>query len=138
MRPSKIYSTLAFSALPVLLAMAGCTSLEQGAKEHFAQEFSCPMERIEVRKRDDLQPSEVSLGGQAKPPAEVAKDPERLAVWKKDQQKYADDMNDRMTVFELRGCGHRVLYSCARAAKSNGGNGIGCFPGDYPSGATKW
>lgn len=121
-----------------LSLLLGCTSVEDGAKENYAQAYSCPMERVEIRKRPDIRPSQVSIGGPPKPPADVAADPGRLAVWQRDENERAAKLDDYETVYELRGCDHQVLWVCARATSHVGGNGIACFPGDYPPGASKW
>ncbi len=130
---------LASSAVLALLAtMTGCLnqSYEDGAKEKFAKEVSCQQTSVELRKRPELDAYDLAWGKSA-PPAEVAKDPARLAVWQKEESdrraSYAGN-----PVFELRGCGHQVLYTCTRANVGRTSGAVMCSEHDYPPGVTRW
>jgi len=125
--------TLVLGAVAVVL-LSGCKSKEQGVREHFAKDFTCPEKRIEVRERTDLKPSNWSK--ETPPPAEIAADPERLKMWqaKRDEQRGYEDSSD--TIFEARGCDHQKLYACHRHNKDP--NYIMCSSRDYPANAEKW
>jgi hypothetical protein len=97
--------------LVVLAAPAslGCQSLEDGAKDEFVSRFSCPKSGIELRARPEIDAYTLIFGKRSAPPAEVAQDPARLAIWQKKQDDSHASWNASETVFELRGCGHEVL-----------------------------
>jgi hypothetical protein len=108
------------AVLGLLVAAAiqiACHSLSDGAKSYFSSEFTCPMDRVDVRPRPDLHPSDWST--LRTPPSEIASDPARLKMWRDEQdrlRRYAD--SDPM--FEVQGCGHHVLYDCGWATRGSG------------------
>jgi len=114
------------------LVLAGCQSLESGAREDFSSANTCPLERVEARKRTDLRPSD--LKGQKTPSKEIAADPDRLRMWRDEQATLAAQANDGHEVIEVRGCGHTELDDCHRSSKGS----IFCFSRDYPPGAAHW
>lgn len=135
--------------LSLFLASAGqpgCKPLKTGAKEQFAKEHSCPEERVEVRARTDLRWSVVVgvPGSESSPPAEVQKDPERLAKWRKDraeEQRKTRARLDDVDVFEARGCGHSQLLGCWHPGNEEGHmqtNEVSCQIRDYPPGIKPW
>ena len=108
---------LVFGAL-LPASLSGCKRLSTGAREDFARRFSCPAERIDVKRRAELRAQDVVGVGQrpeVPPPNEVKKDPGRYAEWKKQEAiarqlqgaQYAD-----YEVFEATGCGHTTVLAC--------------------------
>ena len=132
----------ASAALVLLLGMGvtGCKSLAKGATEEFAADFTCPADRVEVRPRTDIQPNDLRRQKPPAPPADVAADPERLALFLEQQKKKADAANRLCEVFEARGCGNQVLYCCRHASQNRGARAgqISCDKSDYPEGVAKW
>jgi hypothetical protein len=106
----------------LLLCIAACKSLEDGAREAFSKDYSCPENRITVRPRADLNAYDVTFGtSTAAPPADVKKDPERLALWQAQQREKRAAWNDRISVYEARGCGHDAIYTCSHPDGRKGG-----------------
>lgn len=66
--------------------LVGCTSLETTARETFSRDHSCPLDGITVAKRTDLSVRELTFG-KSKPPSDIANDPDRLAIWKKNRDE---------------------------------------------------
>lgn len=98
-----------------IIAASGCKKVTQGAKEHFSRDFTCPLERVEVRPRKDLRPSDFEA--HAKPSKEIAADPDRLAMWQAEQNKNREWMDKHDEILEARGCDHEALYACHRHNK---------------------
>jgi hypothetical protein len=119
----------------LVLSASACQSLDDGARDEFAGHFTCPKERVEVRSRPDLNSYDLTWG-RAQPPPDVAADPQRLALWKEKQQDSRSRGSD--PVFELRGCGHSVLYHCTRANTGTHSGAVMCFDLKYPAGAKPW
>jgi hypothetical protein len=120
----------------VVLSSTGCKRLKTGAREDFAERYSCPEERVEVRERTDVKWSTVVLGGatQEAPPAEVKDDPARLAKWNADRaEKDAETRKslDNLDVFQVSGCGHDELVACAHPRDGEGvaTDRVVCFQG---------
>ena len=88
----------------------GCKSLEQGAREAHAREFSCPENRIDVHPRKDVDAYTSTFGEGVPPSDEVKKDPQRYAIYKKQQRESHENWNGMGEVMEAKGCGHDVLY----------------------------
>jgi hypothetical protein len=109
--------------LVVAYALCGC-SLDGKARTDFSKQFTCPENAITVQERDDLDADELIWGPPTPPPPEVARDPERLALWRK---QHAPKTADR-TVFHVQGCAHDVFYACGRSNKSR----PMCSQGRYP------
>ncbi len=121
-----------------LVAVGGCTSLEKGAQEEFTSSFSCPKERVTVTPRPDLKAA--VFGSRPAPPADVAADPARLAVWQKKEDDLQSTWNNSTTVFEVAGCDKDVIYKCGQAAKhASTSSGIMCTEARHvsASGATE-
>ncbi|WP_437276519.1 hypothetical protein WME90_35475 [Sorangium sp. So ce375] len=120
----------------VVLSSTGCKRLKTGAREDFAERYSCPEERVEVRERTDVKWSTVVLGAgtQEAPPAEVKDDPARLAKWNADRtEKDAETRKslDNLDVFQVSGCGHDELVACAHPRDGEGvaTDRVVCFQG---------
>ena len=101
----------------MLVLVAGCgKSLETGARESFAREYSCPEERVSVRARPDVEAAEILLRAAPQdPPAAVSEDPARLAKWEQDRADAQAKQHDgfaRFEVFEVSGCDTTQLVAC--------------------------
>ncbi len=147
--PSPARSTLlalavvaALFALPWFIGTIGTKSLDKGAREEFSRIHLCPIDRVEVRRRADLTPWDLHVAkwGGSRPPDEVARDPERLALWKEQERARQERENEDAEVFEVRGCGRQVLWSCDHPTVAGGEVYIGmvsCTEGPNPAGAQK-
>lgn len=96
--------------LAAAMSLGGCTSLVEGAKQKFSDEFTCPIDRVQAKARPEMHPSD--FDEPRKPSAEIAGDPGRLKMWQDEQaqrRKVDDSYND---MFEASGCGHTQLYAC--------------------------
>lgn len=108
--------------LTMMFGLGSCKPLATGAQEHFAKEFSCPLNRVEVTKRSDLRISnyfpKLPTG---EPPSEVAADPERLAKWIVDQASHSlGAIDENMDVYRVVGCDHEVIMGCAHPQSHDG------------------
>lgn len=105
-------------ALSLALGPVGCESLADCARDDFVQEFQCPKERVNVRPRNDVDVYTL-VHGTSKPPADVARDPERLAVWQRQlDERRSHNYGD---LFEVTGCGHDKFYTCSRSTGASHG-----------------
>jgi hypothetical protein len=100
----------------ILAALAvtqlGCTMHNYGSSiaiDRFSQSQTCPKERIAARQVP-LSPGDFALGA---PPADIASDPGRLALWSKNASADLAHYHDITTV-EASGCGARQTYLCWR------------------------
>ena len=100
----------------ILLALAvtqlGCTMHNYGpsvAVDRFSQGRTCPKERVAARQVP-LSPGDF---GHAAPPADIAADPGRLALWSKNAAADLAHYHD-ITIVEASGCGARQTYLCWR------------------------
>lgn len=84
---------------------AGCVPLSVGAQRQFSRENMCPKERVTVVAQKGRP---VSLDT---PPDDIRSDPERLALWNRQQQKVLRAINDN-TYFVVTGCGLSATYFC--------------------------
>ena len=108
----------------------GCRSNETMARESFAHSFTCPEDRITVTPRKDLAAVDLALRP-ATPPAEIAADPGRLALWKAEAARGAADY-EHDAVLQARGCGHEVFYLCGDLRVSVGATRSGCMSAPFP------
>jgi|SRR5581483_11882279 len=103
---------LAFGGLLLLaVAQQACLShslARDGAKDQFAQKYTCPDSHLAVRSVNLSAPDFFDRGT---PPADVAADRERLAMWNAsvDQQL---EIFDGLTAVDVTGCGAHVDYLC--------------------------
>jgi hypothetical protein len=147
MRSHAPYVLVAFLVVvPLTVAIAAlglsCKSMETGAREEFSRKHYCPLDRVEARRRADLRAWDVAFSGspEASPPDEVAKDPERLGMWKQEQAQHQKDWSDGLDVYEVRGCGHEELSICHHPGGPEGGiylSEVSCSEGRYPAGTQK-
>jgi hypothetical protein len=106
----------AFAAAMVIVG-TGCKRLSTGAKEEFASKYTCPEDRVGVRPRTDLSAYDVTFGRARAPSSEIARDPERLRLWNEQQKDKQRSWDRSFEVFEVTGCGHKVLMTCAHASQ---------------------
>jgi hypothetical protein len=95
--------------------------------EDFAKKFSCPLDRVVVKVRDDIDPVRALVPGldasMGTPPDDVKADPGRYEKWKADQQERLDDERRtyaRNTMFEVGGCDHAQILGCHPHVKRPG------------------
>jgi hypothetical protein len=130
-----------FAALvAITLAVGACKSgAMDSAKEDFAKKYTCPEDRVEARIREDVTATQVYNRKPSTPPAEVASDPARLALWRKQQSDSAARDNDGHHVVEVRGCGHHELDACGYVAHhASTSSPWMCMTYEYPPGVKKW
>jgi hypothetical protein len=94
----------------VMLALSGCQSVADGAKEDFSRGNTCPIERVEARARPELKPSQFRR--KATPAADISADPGRLKMWQDKQAADAAYNDDYHQIVEVRGCGQHEFYEC--------------------------
>lgn len=99
------------------LVMSACQSLADGAEEKFSNEIPAPRaaSRSGLGRTFGARASSSARPRRRPPPAEVAADPERLALWHKqhpahDATQY-DDLDD---IEEVRCCGKQAFFACHR------------------------
>jgi hypothetical protein len=127
----------AWSPCGVLVPEGNCPAAM--ALLRFADDNVCPIERVATRVREDLAfhrfgcqdptrkgPSHgahYAFGNEAalaskcaeRPPDEVARDAERLALWRRLKAEDWDGLDHRFSsVVEVEGCGRRRFYACWR------------------------
>ncbi|MDP1920780.1 MAG: hypothetical protein Q8L14_31345 [Myxococcales bacterium] len=113
-------------AVTVGLLVTGCGDVVEDAKDHLSTTWSCPPERVEVTKRADVDGAALyrqSVRG-ATPPADVAADPTRLAVFKQNEEatiERAAASFGNATIIDGRGCGKEVRLACFRRNKKSPG-----------------
>jgi hypothetical protein len=86
------------------------TSRIDAARKGFKYTFYCPDDRIQARRREDLRPSDARRRERAA--ADVAADPERLRMWRREQREDSAQEDSRSEIYEVSGCGHEELYEC--------------------------
>jgi hypothetical protein len=99
--------------LLLLLVVAACgtgcaTVLSHDAIRSFQQQQSCPANRLQV-KHAVVRPQDLFDRGQ--PPAEVAADSGRLAVWNESFDRRLEDLQ-HLTAVDVTGCGAHGTYFC--------------------------
>jgi hypothetical protein len=108
-----------------------------GAKEHFSQSQTCPLDRVEVRERPELKPSQFYKS--PAPPADVAADPGRLQMWRNTQAENAANHSKFESIVEARGCDKHVFYACSHPTSTSGNERWSCTEErDVPDGISKW
>jgi hypothetical protein len=105
----------ALGAATACLAISSCQGLSDGAKESFSTEHTCPVDRVEARARPDLQHSSFSTA--ERPPADIAADPGRLAMWQAREEKTRTAWDSTYEIYEARGCGKQAFYGCQHRPK---------------------
>lgn len=80
---------------------------------------SCPVEQVQAKRRSDVKESDFTSW--PAPPADVAGDPARRAVWEKNLQEQKDGLDRQSNVYEAKGCGKQVFLAC-KNRKGQAGN----------------
>jgi hypothetical protein len=103
------------AAVGFALGVAACAPLAGAAGNTFADVTRCPRDSVTVVARPDYHPT---APPEPPPPADVAADPSRLAVWRV-QQRMAQIANgapraclDSEDAYEARGCGKQQVLCC--------------------------
>jgi len=116
------------------VAPSACKNKEEGAREAFAAQFTCPENRIEVRPRPDVKLSDTLPTSE--PPAAVKADPDRLKMWRDKQTQGRRGVDESCEMFEARGCGEQTLLCCSRPPKHL--DRVSCSKSDYTDGIERW
>lgn len=104
----------------VLVGLVGCSKkLEPGARDVFVKKAVCPADRVSVAARPDVAPHTIYVAPTRTPPADIAADPGRLALWKS-QQPPTVDVDAIAKSYQVTGCGQTVLYACAHPRIDDG------------------
>lgn len=87
------------------LALVACTRAPQEgvvntARKQFSQGWYCPLDRVRG----------VGIYPVATPPAAIAADAERLAMWREAARRASE--NDERKTIDVAGCGERAFYAC--------------------------
>jgi hypothetical protein len=133
---TRMVSVASVAALVALCACGQPRSFSGAAQEEFSKTYSCPKERVAVTERTDLKSYDLENGPRPAPPAEVARDPGRLAEWNKRQQSNEEGYKYDH-IFFVKGCDHETYYRCTTAESTNDQQTIMCSVPRYPPGATK-
>ena len=123
------------SIVSVAVCQLACQPLSEGAKSDFSTSFTCPIERVEVRARPELHPS--NWVKPQTPPNDVASDPGRLKMWQGEQDRLRTSGDQYHSIYEARGCGQHALYECGRSTRGSSTSVI-CRERPYPSGVPPW
>ena len=105
----------AVTVCAVAALLAACTGREGAARNLFEQTWSCPADRIEARRVEGLTLADLRPPAHETPPAEVAADAARLALWHAQQQEAQASrrrFDERYHVYDVSGCGHEARYAC--------------------------
>lgn len=100
-----------------MLSLAACGQLSKGARQYFVDKYSCPAARVTLAEMRNAKPSDVFAADwrAATAPQEVAVDPARLAQWRATEdarRKSWESWINSSQLFELNGCGHRLVLAC--------------------------
>lgn len=109
-------ASCAIALLAVAALLAACTGREGAARNLFEQTWTCPADRIEARREEGLTLADLRPPEHETPPAEIAADAARLALWRERRQEALASrrrFDERYHVYEVSGCGHRARYACA-------------------------
>lgn len=120
------------SLVLAFVCLVGC-SKETGARERFAEEFTCPVDRVEVRERKDLTPSMLRV--KVPPPPDVASDPARLALHNEQEAEIDEGADSFGDIYEARGCDKQSLYACR--IRTNNRFGVSCTSQPYENGVAR-
>lgn len=115
---------LSIVVFALLCGAGGCMSYEEGARQYHVGAYSCPAHRVSVRPRPDLDAYDVTFGDLVKPSEEVLNDPERYAVWKKEDEKRRATYRKNGEVYESTGCGQTAILLCFHPQNVGGRGGM--------------
>lgn len=102
---------LTLGAVAAVLTSA-CSPYLGLARGQFVRDYSCPADQVVV----GLAPKVAPVG--ASPPAEVAANPQRLAIWREEAQREATRQAEDQKRYVATGCGHVQAYHCYYGAES--------------------
>jgi hypothetical protein len=131
-----VFGVACVASLVGLFACRESQSFPAAAQEEFSKTYSCPKERIAVTERTDLKSYDLEVGEREAPPAEVARDPGRLAEWNKRQQKLEEGYKDDHILF-VKGCDHETYYRCVTGTTTQHVQTIVCMVPSHPPGSAK-
>jgi hypothetical protein len=97
-----------------------CVSRVAGTRTQFAMDMACPEDRVTVAPRSFVPPTRTA-------PADVAADPERLAMWQENDAARVAAENQR-TFFIAQGCGQAQIYLCYYCVHTVGRTTCGAAP----------
>jgi hypothetical protein len=94
----------------VAIWATGCATTDSfsPATQTFGQEYYCPARRLQVKTAAVPLPEVMDS---EEPPSEVARDPERLAIWNQASERRLA-FYGRLTAVEVSGCGAKETYFC--------------------------
>ncbi len=133
--PRRLTGSAKLATLVVAVCLGACQSLSEGARSDFATSFTCPLDRVEVRSRPELHPSD--WFEPRRPPSEVASDSARLRMWQDEQERLRTIEDKYHSIYEARGCGHQALYECGRSTRGSSRSWI-CRERLYRAGVARW
>jgi hypothetical protein len=127
------------AAIAVLLSLAACGRLADGARQEFIAKYSCPKERVTLAEIKDVKPSQLFAAdwSPATPTDEVRGDPGRLAQWRAgedERRKNWESWINSSRLFRLIGCGHAVVLAC-RLPGSQSSSGVTAICDEAPGAA---
>jgi hypothetical protein len=104
------------------MATMGCGDLGEDARAQISEEWSCPLEKIELQIRDDVDPGAMLIEELAKlkAPADIQADPARLAIFREKNEKDAESgirFARTKTVVDVQGCGKSKRMYCRRRSQ---------------------
>lgn len=92
------------------------------AKQEFSDTYTCPVDRLSAVVRADVSPVRLVSLKPDEPPAEIARDPGRLAQWQEKQRERTEGYTSN-TVVEVKGCEHHIYYLCDTVSQTVNGQG---------------
>lgn len=110
-----------FAIAGLLVVIAGC-SQEKSARERFATDKTCPIDRVTATEKVGESAHDLIWGPPKKPPPEIAADPARLALWQKQEDASKKSWDKATRVWEVTGCNETQLYTCMPSSKRMGAN----------------
>ncbi len=104
----------------IAFLLTSCTSREDAASALFVQRLSCPAERIQIEEIADtslhaLRQRQTQQKAPSTAPAEIAADPERLALWQEQAEQAQSNqkaIDERYRLYRVSGCQQQEVYAC--------------------------
>ena len=114
---------LFIAVLPIALAASGCAGYiasyeASSVRGSFVTDQSCPADRVIVGPIARPEATQVEAPPPPAPPAEIAQDPARLAIYNA-RHGPADPYADA-PFFQAQGCGVTHVYACPMVANGDG------------------